>query len=219
MRSRCSRRSAGGSYVICDSSCTMRGALPSRTRRTDSTSDSTPSANSLSKYSEPTVSSGPISTSRCSSTGPVSMPASTQKMLRPVFVSPMRSAQCIDEMPRCRGSSDGWYWITPSGGRSSTRCGRMCVTNAITPRSGFVSANASSTSRLLELARRKSRDARGISGGPQRVGPLRRARDRRDGDDVLARRAERGEHGFAECGLADEGYAHGGSMKFVVRSG
>ena len=67
----------------------------------------------LSRYSEPTVSSGPISTSRCSKTGPVSMPSSGQKIEMPVVVSPWMIAQLIALRPRWRGSSDGWYWIVP----------------------------------------------------------------------------------------------------------
>ncbi len=106
----------------------------------------------------------------------MSMPLSTQKIVRPVAVSPWRIAQCMALMPRCLGSSDGWYWIVPSAGSSSTRSGRMCVTNAITPRSGCGRGEGFEHVRLLELARGEARDA-GVAGrGPQRVGPLRRCR-------------------------------------------
>src|SRR5437762_623731 len=56
-----------------------------------------------------------MSTSRCNRIGPVSMPASTQKIVTPVAGSPIRTAQLMALRPRCRGSSAGWYWIVPSG--------------------------------------------------------------------------------------------------------
>ena len=48
--------------------------------------------------------------------GPVSMPWSGQKMVRPVSVSPLMIGQFIALEPRCSGSRLGWYWIVPRGG-------------------------------------------------------------------------------------------------------
>ena len=53
---------------------------------------------------------------RCSSTSPVSMPPSGQNTVRPVSVSPLMTGQLIALRPRCRGRSEGWYWIVPCVG-------------------------------------------------------------------------------------------------------
>ena len=52
----------------------------------------------------------------CSSTSPVSRPSSGQKIERPVSVSPSMIGQLMELGPRCRGSSDGWYWMVPRAG-------------------------------------------------------------------------------------------------------
>ena len=88
------------------------------------------------------MSSASISASFCKRIGPVSIPLSGQKMLRPVFVSPRTMAQLIALAPRCLGNSEGWYWMAPKRGSISTFSGKMSVTKAITLRSGLQAANS-----------------------------------------------------------------------------
>ena len=66
-----------------------------------------PSGKSVSKYKVPVVSSGPMAASFCTSSGPVSMPSSTQNQEMPVFVSPLISVQLIALPPRYLGNNDG----------------------------------------------------------------------------------------------------------------
>ena len=70
----------------------------------------------------------PISTSFCSRIGPSSKASSGQKMVSPVLVSPWMIGQLIELGPRCFGSNEGWYWMVPRLGASSTRCGTSSVT-------------------------------------------------------------------------------------------
>ena len=74
------------------------------------------------------MSSSVISTSFCIRIGPSSSPLSGQKMDRPVFVSPQMMGQLMELPPRCRGSSDGWYWMEPWVGMFSTASGTNAVT-------------------------------------------------------------------------------------------
>jgi hypothetical protein len=60
--------------------------------------------------------------------GPSSKASSGQKMVSPVRVSPWMIGQLIELGPRCLGSSEGWYWMVPSLGASSTCCGTSSVT-------------------------------------------------------------------------------------------
>ena len=82
---------------------------------------------------------------RCSSTSPVSMPPSGQNTVRPVSVSPLMTGQLIALRPRCRGRSDGWYWMVPCVGTPRNSSGTISVTNAMTWRSGRRARNASTT--------------------------------------------------------------------------
>ena len=98
---------------------------------------------SLSKYTDPRVSSGPISMVFCNRTGPVSSPLSGQKIVSPVSDSPWMIGQLMELGPRCLGNNDGWYWMVPLVGASNISSGTMSVTKAITPKSAFNALNAS----------------------------------------------------------------------------
>ena len=43
----------------------------------------------------------------------VTLSDSGQKMVNPVFFSPIMMGQLMELGPRCSGSSDGWYWMVP----------------------------------------------------------------------------------------------------------
>jgi hypothetical protein len=106
----------------------MRGAVPSRTRSTLSSSAATPIGNRWLKYRLPRVSSSPIGTSFCIRMGPSSRPLSGQKMLSPVRASPQMMGQLMELPPRWRGSSEGWYWMLPWVGMFSASSGTNRVT-------------------------------------------------------------------------------------------
>ena len=86
----------------------------------------------------------------------MSMPPSGQKTVRPVSASPLITGQLMALRPRCRGSSDGWYWIVPRVGAARSSAGTMSVTNAMTCRSGANPRNSSSTAGPFNDAGRTS---------------------------------------------------------------
>lgn len=73
-------------------------------------------------------------------------------MVSPVLVSPWMIGQLIELGPRCLGNSEGWYWMVPSFGASSTGCGTNRVTYAITQRSGSSERISSSASGVFQEA-------------------------------------------------------------------
>ena len=60
-----------------------------------------------------------------SSMSPVSRPSSICISVMPVLASPASMARWMGAAPRQRGSRLAWMFRQPSGGRSSTHCGRI----------------------------------------------------------------------------------------------
>ena len=137
----------------------------------------------------------------------MSMPPSGQKTVRPVSVSPLMIGQLMALRPRCRGSSDGWYWMVPCVGtaRNSGRHDQRDEGHHLEV--GRERAELLHHRRVAERRRADERQPGGRGRLRERVLPLPRGRGV-DGDDLVAAAEQRLEHGLAEGLLAVNHDAH-----------
>ena len=131
----------------------------------------------------------------------MSMPPSGQKMVSPVSVSPLMSGQLMALRPRCRGRSEGWYWMVPCVGTERNPAGTICVTKAMTWKIRREATELLLHARVAERRRAHHRQPGGSRDLRQRVLPRahRRGVDRHH---VVAPLEQGVEHGLAERLLA-----------------
>ena len=141
--------------------------------------------------------------------GPVSMPLSGQKMVRPVLVSPWMMAQFIALAPRCLGSKRGVVLDGLQRGREEHPLGKNVGDERHHVEVGREGLVGLEDLVVLEVARPEDGDAALIGRGAQRVGPSSLGRRRRgDGDDLLTVVEQAFQDGLAEGGLADDRESH-----------
>jgi hypothetical protein len=113
-----------GASVACASFCGVGVSVPASSRCSVSMSNAAPSS-ARRGLKVTAVSDARIGAAACSSTSPVSRPASMRIVVTPVVVSPFAIAHWIGAAPRYFGSSEACRLRLPSGGRSIIHCGMM----------------------------------------------------------------------------------------------
>ena len=140
-----------GASVAAPSSCARSVRAPLTIPGSVSTSSRAPSSASFID-SVPVVSSSAIGSARTAATGPVSSPASIRMIDTPVSLSPRMMAHWIGAAPRSWGSNDAWTLKGPSGGRSSSACGKIRPYATTTNRSAPKAASAACVSVLRSFS-------------------------------------------------------------------